>query len=52
MGRPSVIMTSIQANPAGVYVLDGPSLESEYPTIHEIFVGGSARILAKGEINI
>ena len=52
MGRPSVIMTRIQTNPAGDYILDGPSLESEYPTIHEIFVGGSARILAKGEINI
>jgi len=52
MCRPSVIMTSIQTNPAGVYVLDGPSLESEYPTLHEIFVGGSARILARGEINI
>ena len=52
MGRPSVIMTSIQNNPAGVYILDGPSLESEYPTLHEISVGGSARILAKGEINI
>ena len=52
MGRPSVIMTSIQTNPAGVYILDGPSLESEYPTLHEIFVGGSARILANGEINL
>ena len=52
LGRPSVIMTNIQNKPAGVYILDGPSLESEYPTLHEIFVGGSARILAKGELNI
>ena len=43
MQRPSVIMTNIMTY---------STTESECSSIHEIFVGGSARILAKGEINI
>ena len=43
MQRPSVIMTNI---------MTGSTTEPECSSIHEIFVGGSARILAKGEINI
>lgn len=52
MGRPSVIMTSLKFSSVGAYVFDGPSLEAEFPLPPEIFVGGSARILAKGDINI
>ena len=52
MGRPSIIMTYLKYSSVGAYVLDGPSLESEFPMPPEIFVGGSARILAKGDINI
>ena len=52
MGRPSVVMTALRYSSVSAYVLDGPSLESEFPMPPEIFVGGTARILAKGEINI
>ena len=52
MGRPSIITTQLKYSSVGAYVFDGPSLESEFPMPPEIFVGGSARILAKGEINI
>lgn len=52
MGRPSVVVTSLQYSPVSAYVLDGPSIEAENPLPPEIHVGGSARILAKGEINI
>lgn len=51
MERPSTVNTSLQFSSVGAYVLDGPSLESEFPMPPEIYVGGSARILAKGEIN-